>query len=340
MKRLLIAAVALALLASLGTASYTQEPGTVTFGIVTYQYESFAFDIEKMVPILEREMELLPALPGTNNGSALPQPPRNDPAVEFEYKVADTAAAQAAAIDEFVAAGVDGIMLVPVTSERVRDAVTQATLAGVPVVFLQNPMPTLEGRMTAFVGVEPFATGVGWTSGAAGGGRTFNALVSDLSEPRQGELVRGMRAQAGDLLQNVLVATPDDAFDVVTEAFADNEINYLIVADPALLNAAAEAIVELTTGADRLIKLGSFGEPENMMQLFDDRVLHMVTTQDHFKLFQEAALELKMFAVATDPLETIFLPARLRQSADAVVYMTYPYDYQRTLLFTFDRFWR
>jgi len=74
--------------------------------------------------------------------------------------------------------------------------------------------------------------------------------------------------------------------------------------------------------------------------LFNDKVLHMVTTQDDYDMFQKALIDLKMFIVAQDPLEGYFMPTRIWASSSSFNYMSYPYDYDRQYSFTFNSFWR
>lgn len=343
MKRLLLPMLVVALLVSLGATNFTaQEQQVITIGLITYQYEATAWPLENLIPILERDMELLPPPDTSNRGTSLEQKLRSDPPVKFVTKVAATAADQVAAIEEFVAQGVRGLMIVPVADTTpILQALETALLQRIPVVVLHRPIPGLSGRLTAYVGLEPFAVGVGWARGATERNRVFMAVASDLNDPLQSELTRGLAAKAGDLYKGTVEATLDTVFDKVSAVVQQTDplINYLIVADPALIPETIRAVSSVTAGGDRLVKVGSFRVPDGARALMASKVMHFVTTQDTYNMFQAAALELKMFNVTADPLDTIYVDAQVWGGLSAQMYMSYPYDYYNQIQFTFNRFW-
>lgn len=343
MKRLFLPLLIVAVLVSLGASTFTaQEQQVITIGLVTYQYESTAWPLESLIPILERDMELLPPPDTSNRGTSLDQTLRTDPPVKFVTKVASTAADQVAAIEELVAQNVRGLIVVPVPDTTpILQALEGALLKRIPVVVAHRPIPGLSGRLTAYVGLEPFAVGVGWARGATERNRVFMAIVSDINDPLQSELTRGLAAKAGDLYKGTVTATVDTAFDQVTAVVKQTDplINYLIVADPALIPETIRAVTTLTAGTDRLVKIGSFRAPENGRALMVAKSMHFVATQDPYYMFQAAALELKMFNVSADPLDTIYVDAQVWGGLSGQSYMSYPYDYYNQIQFTFNRFW-
>jgi hypothetical protein len=343
MKRTLALLLVVGLLVSFGAAEYrAQDRSVITIGLITYAYEGSAWPVESLVRILERDLETLPPPESYNLGTALPQPPRTDPLVKFETVIADTADAQVAAIQAFVDQGVDGLIIAPVPdTEPIRNALDLAILAKIPVVAVHRPIPGLSGRLTAYVGLEPFAVGIGWARGATERNRNFIAVATDLVDPLQSGLVRGFAAKAGDLYQGTVMVTPETIADELTPVLTNEDlpINYVIVADYRITEAVADFVLGLTGGTDRLIKVGSFMAPEDGRAMIAAKKVHFVTTQDHYDMFQTAALELKMFNVSAVPLDTDFIGSQVWGGLSGQNYMSYPYDYAPQISFTFNRFW-
>jgi ABC-type sugar transport system substrate-binding protein len=349
MKRLLITSLILAVsLGFIGVSdNAAQQSPEVTIGVITYGYEGTAWDMALMAPSLERDMELLPPPETYNQGTAVPQPPRNDAKILLDVKNAATAAEQSAAIDAFIEQGVGGILLTPVADvASLQDALGRATLARIPVVLVGRSVPGFDGNLTTFVGVEPFAAGFAWAKGAVGGEREFMGIASNMNDVRQDGFIRGLEAKAGAFYKGTIMTTMETAYEDTLAAITgtgdaeESPINFLVLADYALVDEVIRAVVDTTANTDRLIKVGTFGGPANFKQLFNDKVLHMVTTQDDYDMFQKALLELKMYIVAQDPLEGYFMPTKIWASASSFNYMSYPYDYDRQYFFTFNRFWR
>jgi ABC-type sugar transport system substrate-binding protein len=346
MKRTLTALLTVALLLAAGTASYTasQAPAERTIGIVSYNYEANALDLDLLSEILAGDLEVLPPPEDYNEGTALPLPP-----AEIVFNVvtsfAPTPADQAVAIGAFLDQGVDGLIVAPVADDaEIVQALEPALLANIPVMIIHRPLTGLAGAK--FVGLDSFRVASGWASGASSRGRNFVVIASDLNDPRQDGLTRGFAAKQPDLFMGTTIADTSNIVDVATELLFGAgdaeaiEINYVILADPALTAGTIEAIIAITEGTDRLIKVGSFGVPENKNQYWADKTMHMIVTQDHYNMFLDAALEIKMLLVASDPLEELSVPVGVWTGRTSNNYMSYPYDYTSQLRFTFDRFWR
>lgn len=343
MKRTLTLLLFVGLLVSFGAANFSaQQAPVITIGLITYEYEGTAWPVDSLVRILARDLELLPPPDAYNRGTATPLPPSSGPAVVFETIIADTVDAQVAAVETFVNQGVNGLIIASVPdTEPIRNALDLAILAKIPVVAVHRPIPGLSGRLTAYVGLEPFAVGIGWAKGAFDRGRDFIAVATDMTDPLQSGLVRGFAAKAGDLYKGTVMVTADTVEAELTPVLTNEDalINYVIVADYKMTQAVIDVVQKLTVGGDRLIKVGSFMAPADGRDLMAARLLNFVTTQDHYDMFQTAALELKMFNVTGDPLESSFIGAQVWGGLSGQNYMSYPYDYERQIQFTFNRFW-
>ena len=86
MKRILLSLLVVGMMLSLSAANFNAQENVITIGLVTYQYEDGAWPVDRLLSILERDMELLPPPDAYNRGTSLPQPPRNEPAVVLSLR--------------------------------------------------------------------------------------------------------------------------------------------------------------------------------------------------------------------------------------------------------------
>ena len=140
--------------------------------------------------------------------------------VEIRYAKIDDPSLQAALIDELVAKGIDGLVLVPINHPDVVERIRKLSRAGIPVVTANSDIPD-SGRI-AYVGSDGFKSGcaaAGLVNLATGGKANVGIIIGNPSLENHTERAAGFNHQIQRCYPNIRIVGSTINYDDDIESF-------------------------------------------------------------------------------------------------------------------------
>jgi len=319
MKRIILLLLLVALVAPLATSQTSIKEYTI--GMVIYQIDARMWEPQFYADPLNADLQLLPVPEGklgSSRGAGRGETTEPDHYL-VDIRYATTAGEQLAAIEDLMAKGVVGLVIMPAQdTNQIKSAVATAA-AKVPVVLTGRTIP---GLNLPFFGVDMAEMGKAMTLRVPKGPFVVIGNLSDegYQKPFIDPLM--LMEQFAGFYEAGSPTGQSEAAQAINDVAG---LMYIVVTNPLYTAGAAEAIKAVTAGTDRLIKLGSLGAPVGWKDLFNQKLLQGVFSWDAYEVLQQAAVAVKVKVRDGVDTENYYPDCLYWTSATGYSHASYPY---------------